>query len=355
MAKTVLWWGRSDVDYSRNRIIRHCFESLGWKIVDFWPILSQLGDFQAYLSSLPKVDLVWIPCFRQRDIKAAARWAKRKQLPLIFDPLISAYDKQVLERKKYSLNSVQAKRVLEKEKWQFQRADYLVADTEQHTGFFADTLAYPREKIHIIPVGAEEALFTPQYVEKSISHPLTVLFYGSFLALQGPEIIAEAITLYQGPTVKWHFIGRGPFLKDIQAILDGREDVVFTDWIEYTQLPAEIAKVDICLGIFGQTDKTLRVIPNKFYQTIACGRPIITCDSPAYPEQLRQEANSGIYWVPAGDAQALADKVAELAINPDQLINAGNVALISYQHYFSEEIIQDALAGVLEQALSSIR
>ncbi len=37
--KTVLWWGRFDPDYSRNRILRQAYTALGWRIVDFHPLL----------------------------------------------------------------------------------------------------------------------------------------------------------------------------------------------------------------------------------------------------------------------------------------------------------------------------
>lgn len=353
MAKVVLWWGRSDVDYSRNRIVRSLFESLGWQIIDFWPKLSSVGDLQARFASLPTLDLVWVPCFRQRDMRAASRWANKIQVPLVFDPLISAYDKQVLERKKYSVNSWQSRRLLRKESRLFQLADYLVADTEQHAKFFAETLGCPVEKLKVLPVGAEESLFTPQSPNSSSNRPLRVLFYGSFLALQGPEIIAKAISLYKGPLVDWRFIGRGPLLKKTQEMLKDRNDVLFSDWVEYTQLPNEIASADLCLGIFGETDKALRVIPNKFYQAVACGRPIITCESKAYPLALRQSVESGIYWVPAGDAEALAAKVNELAIHPEQLIKAGNGAFVSYQNFFSESVLRTELISLLTLAVPS--
>lgn len=353
MAKIVLWWGRSDVDYSRNRIVRSLFESLGWQIIDFWPTLSSVGDLQALFSSLPAVDLIWVPCFRQRDILAASRWADKRQVPLIFDPLISAYDKQVLERKKYPTNSWRGERLLRKESRLFRLADYLVADTEQHAHFFAETLDCPVEKIKVLPVGAEESLFTPQSQNLLISRPLSILFYGSFLALQGPEIIAKAITLYKGPTVEWRFIGHGPLLQKTQTILKGRSDVHFSDWVEYAQLPHEIAKADLCLGIFGETDKALRVIPNKFYQAVACGRPIITCESKAYPLALREKLESGIYWVPAGDAKALAAKVTELAMQPEQLVQAGEAASVSYQQFFSESVLRAELISLLAQVSPS--
>ena len=71
--KTVLWWGRFDPDYSRNRIVRSLLADLGWTIRDFRPQLGAAGDIEAALRGLPAPALVWVPCFRQRDAAPLSR------------------------------------------------------------------------------------------------------------------------------------------------------------------------------------------------------------------------------------------------------------------------------------------
>jgi len=343
--KKVLWWGRSDVDYSRNRIVRKLFVSLGWELIDFSPRISTLGDIEACLKKLPVVDLVWLPCFRQRDVRAARRWANKKNIPLIFDPLISTYDKQVWERKKFSEESRQANKLLKWEQSLLQSVDYVVADTELHAQFYADVMGVNVNKLAVLPVGAEESLFIPQY--GGLNTPLHILFYGSYIGLQGPDVIAKAIQIYNGPEVEWHFIGNGPLRKQIQESLTDRANVYFTDWIPYTDLPDRIAQADICLGIFGFTDKTRRVIPNKVYQALSCARPVVTCSSEAYPESLRKNVNSGLFFVPAGDANALAKMMVKLAEQADLVLSSRANAEQSYQQYFSIKILKERFAAIL--------
>ena len=70
--KKMLWWGRSDPEYSRNGVLRQHLRTLGWEIADFSPRVSSLGDIEAALRRLPRPDVVWVPC-RPHAAGATAR------------------------------------------------------------------------------------------------------------------------------------------------------------------------------------------------------------------------------------------------------------------------------------------
>lgn len=354
--RTMLWWGRFDPDYSRNRILRSLLPGLGWRILDFHPVISGMADLEARLRRLPKPDLVWVPCFRQRDLAAARRWSRACGIPLVFDPLISAYDKQVFEREKVSLESAAAKRVLAWESRLFQSADHVMADTPLHADFFADTLGVPRERLSVVYVGAEEALFKfGEARQKPQSEALEVLFYGSFIPLHGAEVIAEAARIYEGPPVHWRFIGKGPGRARCESLLRGMDNVTFEDWAAYEQLPARIWQADVVLGIFGTTPKAGRVIPNKVFQALACGRPVITRRSPAYPAEMIENSASGVTWVDAGNPADICAKLSELARLPEALAKLSKQAHDSYRNCFSHATMADQLTGSIERILSAAR
>jgi len=345
----VLWWGRFDPDYSRNRIMRALLAGQGWTIRDFHPRISAIGDVEASVRRVARPTLVWVPCFRQRDLAAAARWAKRKGVPLVFDPLISAYDKQVDERGKLAAGSRKANKLLANERRLFARATRVVADTPLHADYFADQLKVARDRLAVVYVGAEESLFQSQDAPGPVTGDIPeVLFYGSFIPLQGPRVIIEAARLYDGPPVRWTLIGRGPQHADCVADAAGLDNVTFEDWLPYAELPARIRRANILLGIFGDTPKAARVIPNKVYQSLACGRAVITQASAAYPEALLSREDTGLLWVDAGDAHALAQQVARLAGDPARVTRLGRAAAESSREYFSQVVIGQQLSSLLQ-------
>lgn len=89
-------------------------------------------------------------------------------------------------------------------------------------------------------------------------------------------------------------------------------------WVDYERLPALIARVDLCLGIFGGSDKASRVIPNKVFQCLAMGKPVVTRSGPAV-DALAAHYPQTLVTVPPEDPQALARAVRNALANPDAL------------------------------------
>lgn len=342
--KTILWWGRFDPNYSRNRLLRRLLNELGYRLIDFMPKVSILGGIEAKFAGLPGIDAVWVPAFRQRDFQAARRFAVRHRLPLIFDPLISAWDKEVFERRKFSRSSSAAQRLQRREQEMFSRADLVLADTVAHAEFYVAELAARAECTRVVQVGADETLFRFQATQIQGAMP-EVLFYGSFINLQGPEVIVEAALTM--PEVGWTLLGDGPLRQTCLDRSRGMAHIRFEDWVPYEDLPLRIGRASILLGIFGPSPKAGRVIANKVFQALACGRPLVTRDSKAFPTALRNGPPCGIFFVPAGDPAALAAAVRELLEKPELLPVRGQQARASYESWFSEDGIRKALVDGL--------
>ena len=106
-----------------------------------------------------------------------------------------------------------------------------------------------------------------------------------------------------------------------------------------------VAQADICLGIFGATDKARRVVPNKVYQTLALGKAVITAETPAVCEVFT--SGEEMVTVPPGDPELLAGAIRALAeaIGPELRPHGVAVTLIS-PGFITSEIRQVDNRGV---------
>jgi len=339
----LLWWGRFDPDYSRNRILRKVLHKSGYGITDFRPAVSPLGRLQFLFTRLKRPDAIWVPAFRQRDFHPARRYAVKHNIPIIFDPLISSWDKVIFERTKFLETDRRAIKLLRWERSMFSTADLVIADTKPHAQFFIETLHASPEKTHVVPVGAEEPPFINQPYRAT--GQTEILFYGSFINLQGPDVIVKAARLV--PELQWTLLGDGPLLETCRSLSRGMDNIRFEKWLPYEQLPARIGRADILLGIFGSSPKAGRVIPNKVYQGLACGRPIVTRNSTAYPTEIRDHSNPGIYLIPPDNPPALANAVRAICKSELSISLRCSEARLLYKNYFSEQFIKKSLQAAL--------
>lgn len=349
--KTVLMWGRYGnygPDYPRNRVIESVMRELGCEVARFLPSLSALADIEFSLRHLVAPDVVWVPCFRQRDLPAAVRYGRRHDIPVVFDPLISAYDKQVNERRKFAPDSLRGRRLLVQERRLFQSADILIADTQGHADYFHEVHGVSRDRLFVIPVGAEESLFRPHALPlRPDNEPLELVFFGTFIGLQGVDMLAAAIRQYDGPPVRWRLIGEGPMRVQCEQALQGMVQVTFESWGPLQELPARLVTADAILGIFGVTDKARRVIPNKVYQGLALGRPVITARTPAYPDAVLAGENTGVFWAEPGSPDSIVAAVKRLHDRRAELPGIARAARQTYESHFSNRVIADVLRTVL--------
>ena len=161
MNKRLLWWGRFDPDYSRNRILRALLSRCGYQLSDFIPRVSSLGSIEAYFRKPTVPDAIWVPAFRHRDFHSAHRFAASHHLPLIFDPLISSWDKVIFERGKYLPSDRKSNKLLQWEQAIFAKADLILADTSLHADFYVETLTADPEKTFVVSVGGRGTAVSP--------------------------------------------------------------------------------------------------------------------------------------------------------------------------------------------------
>lgn len=238
----------------------------------------------------------------------------RQQRFVAIDFFISMYDTLVCDRRKFSPNSLIAKLLHWWDAATLKSADAFVTDTKAHRDYFITEFGADPARNCVLYLQADTALYHPMKVARpdALQNRFVILYFGSVLPLQGVETVLDAAALCKARD-NIHFVFVGPVGK---AGVDkaAYPNVIFYDWLPQPELAQQIAMADLCLGghFNAEIAKASRTIAGKTYIYKAMNKPVILGDNPANRE-LYSEQDEGSYFVPMGDAQALADRIVALA------------------------------------------
>jgi glycosyltransferase involved in cell wall biosynthesis len=370
---TVHAWGTWDDGKPRTRLLLQALQDAGVLVrrthVDVWSSVvdkSQLRGVRAPLSAAWRwstaygrllvellrhgdEDVVFVGYLGHLDVLVAWPLARWRGQAIVWDAFLSLYDTVVDDRRMAAPGGVVA-RVLWWWEWLACRAaDVVVLDTAAHAAYFRSSYGLAEDHTAVVFVGAEDDAFAPvpaAAVEAARADtrrrdadpcdangvdgdadsdadgnadgnadggPVTVLFYGQFIPLHGIRTIIEAARRSDPARVHWVVVGTGQETARIEAELRARpvEHLTWHRWVDYEQLRRWIVSADVCLGVFGASDKAGRVIPNKVFQVLSVGRPLITRDSPGIRELLGPD-DDGVLLVPPEDPSALLAAVERI-------------------------------------------
>jgi glycosyltransferase involved in cell wall biosynthesis len=274
------------------------------------------------------------------DLLAARRAARGR--PVIFNPLVSLADTFVADRARFRPGSAAARALAAIDRHALRAADLVVADTRAGADHLAELAALPPERIEVAFVGAEERVFAPGW---SPAEPFTVLFVGKLIPLHGVGTVLAAARA--APELAFRLVGSGqlePLMRERPA------NVHWVPWVEYERLPDELRLAGCALGIFGTSAKAGRVIPNKAFQALACGTPLVTADTPGARELL-VDGESALL-VPAGDPEALATALRRLAGDPELARRLSVGGRAAYDARASEDVLGRRWRELVEQAVA---
>jgi glycosyltransferase involved in cell wall biosynthesis len=354
----VLYYGTYERHYPRNAQVISCLRRVGVEVIEchvpVWE--DRQHKFGIGPISGAKLALAQLRLRRRRprdpfdvmvvgypghfDMARARRVVGHR--PLVFNPLLSLYDSVVQDRGRWREGSWPARMLAAVDRRAMRLADVTVADTEVHADYFAELARIPRERIDVCFLGAEEPLFRPGW---KWSERFYCLFFGKMIPLHGLDTILEAARLV--PEVRFKIAGTGQLEGLLESDLPRNLDWV--RWVDHDQIPSELWSAGCSLGIFGTTDKALRVIPNKAYEALACGTPLITSDTVASRELL-VDGESALL-VPPGDPVALAAAVRRIAADPTLAQRLSERGLAVYGERASEDVLGIRWRDLLERAV----
>ena len=313
----ICFFGIYNPEYSRNRILISGLKENNCEVVEcraeaksgrflkyfnlckeYWKIRNR--KFDRVIVAFPGQTVVWL---------ARILFGRK----IIFDAFTSLYDSEVFDRKNAKEKSLKALYFKFLDRYACKLADKILLDTNEHIKYFVKEFGISGEKFIRVFVGADTAVFYPSAVGDSFRPPgdkFIVHFHGSNIPLQGVEIILGAAKILETEKdISFNIIGTS--IKN-QYAKRGFKNINFIGNVPYEKLPEHISRADVCLGIFGNTNKARRVIPNKVYEYAAMGKPVITLGTPAVREAF---APGTLRTVKSSDSGELAAAILDCRKN----------------------------------------
>ena len=352
----VCYFGSYDKECTRNRIIIKGLKQNGVEVVecnDRHSFLRKYLSLAKKYFSLDDFDAVIVGEFGQTDVPTAWILTKITKKPLIFDVFVSTYDGIIHDRKLFKENSFRAKYYYYLDKISCKLPKILFLDTNEHIKYFNEEFGISEKKFRRIFVGSDDEIFYPRKNVKN-NDTFTITFYGSFIPLHGLQYIVRAAKLLEEyKDIKFEILGSGQtynFIRDLSEKLKICNIVFIKERVKYEEIPNFITKSDVCLGIFGDTAKAKRVIPNKVYEALAMGKPLITGDSPAIKEcGIVNRKNTLL--VEMANPEAIANAILELKDDEKLRNDIAKNGLALFKENFTPKIIGKGVKKVLEEVL----
>lgn len=350
----VLYFGTYERGYPRNAQVISCLRGAGVDVVerhaDVWSgrrhkwsvglgAAVRLAAAEARLLAdgrRERFDAIVVGYPGHLDLPAARRIARGR--PVVFNPLVSLHDTLVDDRGRFAPETWPARALRRIDRYALRRSDLVVADTKQNARHLAHLGGLQRDRVAVCFVGAEERLFQPQWEPPE---RFRALFVGKLIPLHGVETILAAARL--APEVPFRVVGGGQLA---ELLRDAPPNVDRVGWVPYELLPDEIRRAGCVLGVFGTSAKASRVIPNKAFQALACGAPLVTADTPAARELLADGTSALL--VPPGNPSALAAAVRRLVSDPALARSVAGGGHAAYREHASEEVLGRRWRELLE-------
>ncbi len=230
------------------------------------------------------------------------------------------------------------------ERFLYRHADRVMVNSP---GYVAHVTELGARQVELVPNGADPEMFDPAdqgTAFRSANHledKFVVLYAGAHGMSNDLGVVLEAASLLQSagtPEVQIVFLGDGkekPALQE-QAAEMHLANVLFLPPVPKDGMAAALAGADACLAILKPIEEYKTTYPNKVFDYMAAGRPVILAIDGVIREVV-EAAGCGIFAQP-GDPSALAQAVQVLAADRARSRQMGLAGRKYLEEHFSRSV-----------------
>jgi glycosyltransferase involved in cell wall biosynthesis len=210
------------------------------------------------------------------------------------------------------------------EQFLYKRATHLLVNSPAYMDYLIEKGVEP-SKITLLPNGVDPQMFDPTENGNGLRRKLgldgkfVVVYAGAIGPANDLGVLLEAAKELRGELlIHFLIIGDGKERKRLQSLAeaDQLENVLFVGAQPKQEMRYYLASADACLAILQNIRMFRMTYPNKVFDYMAAGRPILLAIDGVIREVV-ESAHAGIY-VPPGDPKSLAEAVRYLAGNSEE-------------------------------------
>jgi glycosyltransferase involved in cell wall biosynthesis len=245
------------------------------------------------------------------------------------------------------------------ERFAYKCSKRVIVVTEGTKEHLTNALGIEREKIFVIPNGADIELVKPQdpgpaKQRLGISSASYVIGYlGNFEYYQGIEYLIRGLpnVLKKYPGVCCLLVGDGSLKPSIETLakkLDIFDSCIFTGAISHSDVGVYLAAMDVC--VTAKVPIKSGYSPLKFYEYLSAGRPVVATDTSGF--ELIEKYRCGILVKPQ-DSASLAEGIIELLEDPEKRFKMGQNARLYMEEFGSWEKVACKVESVIQKEVTS--
>jgi glycosyltransferase involved in cell wall biosynthesis len=237
------------------------------------------------------------------------------------------------------------------EKFLYRGADQIVVNSP---GFVEHVRSRGAVRVEVVPNGVDPHMFDPHADGLEFRHDYG--FHSEFIAMYAGahgmsndlEVLLGAARALEGCTeIAIVLVGDGKEKPALRARAQelGLENVFFLPPVPKAGMAQALAAADACIAILKPIPMYATVYPNKVFDYMAAGRPVVLAIDGVIREVVEQ-AGCGIFTQP-GDPQALAEAIRLLAEDPQRARAMGLRGREYVQANFDREQLAEKLAEII--------
>jgi glycosyltransferase involved in cell wall biosynthesis len=211
------------------------------------------------------------------------------------------------------------------------------------------------KRVELIPNGADPSMFDPVNEGTAfrrihhLDHKFVAMYAGAHGMSNDLDVVLDAAQqLEDRPEIEVVLVGDG---KEKAALVARAEamslhNVTFLPSVPKSEMAEALSAADACIAILKPLEEYKRTYPNKVFDYMAAGRPVVLAIDGVIREVV-ESAECGLFAAP-GDPPALARALRELASDRTRSCTLGLRGRKYLEEHFSRETMAENLLKMLE-------